>query len=135
MLLRPGNVGSNTFTDHRDVLAAALKQVPARFRRQLIVRVDGAAASHDLITHFLSLSTPRKKLLFTCGWTIRPTDEDALRQFPADAWKPGITQDGRPEDDKDAAEITGLMTRPGTGQAGSAGSPAGSGRPVGTCVT
>ncbi len=32
MLLRPGNAGSNTFTDHRDVLAAAIRQVPARFR-------------------------------------------------------------------------------------------------------
>jgi hypothetical protein len=113
MLLRPGNAGSNTFTDHKGVLAAALKQVPARFRRQVIVRVDGAGASHDLIAHFLSLSTPRKKLLFTCGWTIMPTDEDAIRQVPAAAWKPGITQDGEPEDDKDVAEITGLMTRAG----------------------
>ena len=30
MLLRPGNAGSNTFTDHQEVLAAALKQVPSR---------------------------------------------------------------------------------------------------------
>ena len=43
MLLRPGNAGSNTFTDHRDVLAAAIRQVPARFRRKILVRVDGAA--------------------------------------------------------------------------------------------
>jgi Transposase DDE domain group 1 len=32
MLLRPGNAGSNTFTDHKEVLAAAIGQVPARFR-------------------------------------------------------------------------------------------------------
>jgi hypothetical protein len=31
MLLRPGNAGSDT-TDHRDVLAAALRQVPVWFR-------------------------------------------------------------------------------------------------------
>ncbi len=30
MLLRPGNAGSNTFTDHKEVLDRALKQVPAR---------------------------------------------------------------------------------------------------------
>jgi hypothetical protein len=47
MLLRPGNAGSNTFTDHKEVLAAAPRQVPARFRRQLLIRVDGAGASHD----------------------------------------------------------------------------------------
>ena len=113
MLLRPGNAGSNTFTDHKEVLAAALRQVPARFRRKLIVRVDGAGASHDLIEHLLSLSTPAKKVLFTCGWTIMTADGDAIRQVPAGAWKPGTTQDSRAEQDKDVAEITGLMTRAG----------------------
>ena len=113
MLLRPGNAGSNTFTDHKEVLAAALRQVPARFRRKILVRVDGAGASHDLIGHLLSLSTPRKKVLFTCGWSIMDADEDAIRQLPAAAWKPGITQDGRAEQDKDVAEITGLTTRAG----------------------
>ena len=49
----------NTFTDHRDVLAAAIRQVPARSRRKILVRVDGAGASHDLIAHLLSLATPR----------------------------------------------------------------------------
>ena len=34
MLLRPGNAGSNTFTDHKEVLDRALKQVPAPFRKR-----------------------------------------------------------------------------------------------------
>ena len=46
MLLRPGNAGSNTFTDHKEVLAAAIRQVPARFRKKILIRVDGAGASH-----------------------------------------------------------------------------------------
>ena len=109
----PGNAGSNTFTDHKEVLAAAIRQVPARFRRKILVRVDGAGASHDLIRHLLSLSSPRRIVLFTCGWTITAADEDAIRQVPAGAWKPGTAQDGTIEDDKDVAEITGLMTRAG----------------------
>jgi hypothetical protein len=113
MLLRPGNAGSNTFTDHQEVPAAALRQVPARFRRKILVRVDGAGASHDLIGHLLSLSSPRKTLLFTCGQMITAADEDAVRQVPAGARKPGTRQDGSPEDDKDTAEVTGLMTRAG----------------------
>jgi hypothetical protein len=111
MLLRPGNAGSNTFTDHQEVLAAALRQVPSRFRRKIMVRVDGAGASHDLIGHLLSLTSPRRKVLFTCGWTIMPADEDAIRLLPAGAWKPGTAQDGTAEEDKDVAEITGLMSR------------------------
>ena len=81
MLLRPGNAGSNTFTDHREVLTAAIRQVPSRFRRKILVRVDGAGASHDLIGHLLSLSSPRRTLRFTCGWTIRPEDEDAREYY------------------------------------------------------
>jgi hypothetical protein len=113
MLLRPGSDGSNTFSDHKTVLTDALKQVPAGFRRKILVRVDGAGASHKLIEHLLSLSTVRKTVLFTCGWTILDADEQAIAALPAAAWEAGLRQDGRPEDDKDAAEITHLMSRAG----------------------
>ena len=43
MLLRPGNAGSNTFADHLAVLTAAIRQIPARMRSKLLVRVDGPA--------------------------------------------------------------------------------------------
>jgi hypothetical protein len=113
MLLRPGNAGSNTFTDHRDVLAAAIRQVPARFRARVLVRVDGAGASHDLVKHLLSMSSPRRTVLFTCGWMITGADEQAIMQVPAGAWKPGTGQDGAAEEDKGVAEITDLMSRAG----------------------
>ena len=118
MLLRPGNAGSNTFTDHKDVLDDGIRQVPARFRRRILVRIDGAGASHDLVKHLLGMSSPRRILLFTCGWMITPADEDAIKMVPADAWKPGIAQDGEIEEDKHVAEITHLMTRAGNWPAG-----------------
>ena len=43
MLLRPGNAGSSTFADHLTVLTAAIRQIPARMRSKLLVRVDGPA--------------------------------------------------------------------------------------------
>ena len=113
MLLRPGNAGSNTFADHKEVLAAALRQVPACLRRRLLIRIDGAGASHELIEHLLGMSSPQWKVLFTCGWAITGTDEAAIMAIPAGAWKPGIAQDGSVEQDKDIAEITGLMSRAG----------------------
>ena len=113
MLLRPGSAGSNTFTDHRDVLAAARRQVPARFRRQVLVRADGAGASHELIDHLLSLSSPRRAVLFTCGWMITGADEAAIMAVPQNSWKPGAAQDGAVEEDKDVTEITHLMSRAG----------------------
>jgi hypothetical protein len=50
MLLRPGNAGSSTVSDHIEVLAAALAELPARWRSKLLIRIDGAGASHDLVT-------------------------------------------------------------------------------------
>jgi len=111
MQLRPGNAGSNTFTDHKEVLGRALKQVPLRFRRRVMVRIDGAGASHDLVRHLLALSSPRRTVLFTCGWMITAADEAAIAQVPEAAWKPGVRQDGTAEQDKEVAEITGLMSR------------------------
>ncbi len=111
MLLRPGNAGPDTFTDHEEVLASALRQVPARLRRRIMVRAGGARASHELIKHLLSLRSPRRKTLFTCGWMITAADEDAIRLLPAGAWKPGTAQDGGAGEDKAVAEITHLMTR------------------------
>jgi hypothetical protein len=100
---------SNTFADHKEVLSAALSQVPARLRRRLLIRVDGAGASHDLIGHLLGMSSPQWKVMFTCGWAITEADEAAIMALPADAWKPGIRQDGSIEQDKGVAEVTGLM--------------------------
>jgi Transposase DDE domain group 1 len=74
MLLRPGNAGSNTFADHLAVLTAAIRQIPSRMRSRLLVRVDGAGASHELIDHLLSLSSRRRTVLFTSGWAITAAD-------------------------------------------------------------
>ena len=111
MLLRPGNAGSNTFADHAAVLTAAIRQIPSRMRSRLLVRVDGAGASHELITHLLSLSTKRRTVLFTCGWAITGADEQAIRLLPATAWQTAVDQDGAVQQDKHVAELTHLMSR------------------------
>jgi hypothetical protein len=111
MLLRPGNAGSNTFADHLAVLSAAIRQIPACMRSRLLVRADGAGASHELVTHLLSLSTPRRRVLFTCGWMITGADEQAIRLLPRGAWQAAVDQDGNVQEDKHAAEITHLLSR------------------------
>ena len=114
MLLRPGNAGSNTFADHAAVLTAAIRQIPSRMRSRLLVRVDGAGASHELISHLLSLSSRRRTVLFTCGWAITEADEQAIRLLPAAAWKAAVDQDGAVQEDKHVAEITHLLSRAGS---------------------
>ena len=111
MLLRPGNAGSNTFTDHAAVLTAALRQIPRRMRSRLLVRVDGVGASHELITHLLSLAGRCRTVLFSCGWAITEADEQAIRLLPAAAWQAGLEQNGAVQEEKHVAEITHLLSR------------------------
>jgi hypothetical protein len=111
MLLRAGNAGSNTVTDHLQVLGDALAQIPAGRGSRLLIRVDGAGATHDLVKHLLTLTTRRRTVLFTCGWMITEADEAAIAALPADAWKPGIAQDGTVQKNCHVAEITHLTSR------------------------
>jgi nucleotide-binding universal stress UspA family protein len=47
--LRPGNAGSNYAGDHIEVLTRAIAQIPAEHRRHLLIRADGAGATHQLL--------------------------------------------------------------------------------------
>jgi hypothetical protein len=46
--LRPGNAGANIATDHLDVLAGAIAQIPAPHRRHLLIRGESATST---VTH------------------------------------------------------------------------------------
>lgn len=47
--LRAGNAGSNTTSDHIEVLTDAIAQVSGTYRRKLLIRSDRAGASHGLL--------------------------------------------------------------------------------------
>ncbi|MEU3657838.1 hypothetical protein AB0E67_34815 [Streptomyces sp. NPDC032161] len=53
MELRAGNAGANTVDCHARVLAAALDQIPHSSQSKILVRVDGAGATHGLLQHFV----------------------------------------------------------------------------------
>ena len=111
MRLRPGNAGSNTAADHISVLAQAIAQIPARFRRHLIIRCDGAGASHELIEHITALNGSRRRVHFVVGWKVTEHDETAIGKLPPASWRPAVEQDGLAQDDADVAEITWLNER------------------------
>jgi hypothetical protein len=48
-MLRTGKAGSNTAADHIEVLTEAIAQIPAKHRKRLLIRSDGAGASHKLL--------------------------------------------------------------------------------------
>src|SRR5262249_37936697 len=73
MLLRAGTAGSNTVADHLRVLAEAFDQIPVRYRRKILVRVDGAGATHELLEHLHQINSLWRSVRFTVGWTITDT--------------------------------------------------------------
>ncbi len=103
----------NTASEHITVLAEALAQLPRGYRRKILIRLDGAGASHALIEHLLSLSTARRKVLFTSGFTITALDEAAIAELPEHAWTHAIEQDGSIDPVAQVAELTGLWRRTG----------------------
>ena len=48
---RKGNAGSNTASDHIAIIDAAIAAIPAKWRKNLLITIDGAGSSHDAVDH------------------------------------------------------------------------------------
>jgi hypothetical protein len=71
LLLRKGSAGSNTVTDHIEVLDEAITQIPASYRRNLLITVDGAGSSHGLVDHLTTLNASRWRTVhYSIGWDL-----------------------------------------------------------------
>jgi len=93
-MLRRGSAGSNTAADHLAITDAAIAALPPGFRRRLMVTVDGAGASHDLIARLDKLAARRGyELTYSVGWALGERERAALRLVPEQAWQ--IAIDGR----------------------------------------
>ena len=108
--LRPGNAGANTATDHIDVLGRAIKQIPPAHRRRLLVRADGAGATHALLD-WLTIQDAKRgaSVEFSVGFATTQRVREAINIVPEWVWTPAMGTDGDPRDGADVAELTGLL--------------------------
>jgi hypothetical protein len=96
-LFRKGSAGSNTAADHIEVLDAAVAALPAAYRRRLVVTVDGAGASHELVSHLHKLAArPGHQLVYSVGWDFGQRERVAVGRVPDKAWQIAIDPDGAP---------------------------------------
>ncbi|MGH3926429.1 MAG: hypothetical protein ACRDTT_26800 [Pseudonocardiaceae bacterium] len=112
LLLRTGAAGSNTVADHIEVLNEAITQVPARYRRDLLITIDGAGASHGLVDHLSTLnSRPGYRVHYSIGWDLGERERLALGRVPTTAWGQVLDTDGAPRDPAEAGvvELTALL--------------------------
>jgi hypothetical protein len=102
-MLRPGNAGANTASDHKLVLDRALAQVPAEFIEslQILVRADRAGATHELADYCREAS-----LRFSLGYDLTEAVRAAILETPEDAWIPALDQDGSERKNGEVCELT-----------------------------
>jgi len=110
VMLRPGNAGSNTAADHIAITDAAVAQIPARYRRKMLVTCDGAGATHALVQHVTGLNArPGYQPHYSVGFDFDERIRDVLPRLPGSAWTPALDADGAPRPDAQVAELTGLL--------------------------
>jgi hypothetical protein len=110
MRLRPGNANANTTADHVEVLTAAIKQLPAGQRKRLLVRTDGAGASHGLLDWLTGLDAKRgRSVEYSVGFPVTEPVRQAIAKVPKEAWQVALDADGQVREHADVAEITGLL--------------------------
>jgi hypothetical protein len=101
--LRPGNAGANTATDQIAVAEQAIAQIPAEHIEdiELLLRVDSAGASHELLDFCHD-----GRIRFCVGYDLTETVRAAILEMPDSAWVSAQDQDGRPRPNGEVCEIT-----------------------------
>ncbi|WP_030600218.1 IS1380 family transposase [Streptomyces fulvoviolaceus] len=106
-LLRPGNAGSNTASDHIATAQLALAQLPKALRRgrQTLIRTDSAGGTHAFLNW---LSKPGRWLSYSVGMTITDTLHQAVLKIPKKAWTPAYDAGATERPGAWVAEITDI---------------------------
>lgn len=108
--LRAGRAGSSTAADHIEVLAAAIAQVPGTHRKDLLLRSDGAGASHDLLDWLTTQGQVRGRTLeYSVGFAITDKIREAIAVVPKTTWVSAVDADNGVRAGGDVAELTGLV--------------------------
>jgi hypothetical protein len=83
-ILRPGNAGANTASDHIAVLELALAQLPAgAASRGTLVRCDSGGATHDFLDEVV-----KRGLSFSVGCDLTEKVRETILALPEHAWLP-----------------------------------------------
>jgi Transposase DDE domain group 1 len=115
VMLRPGNAGSFTAADHIAVLKAAFAQIPAEWRTDVLVTIDGAGASHDVVDYLTSLNTSAahgnrgRRVEYTIGWPVDDRTQAGIDELRERDWGPALDTDGDVDPNAQVADLTGIL--------------------------
>ncbi|MFG2677288.1 transposase [Streptomyces sp. NPDC048445] len=108
--LRPGSAGANTASDHIEVCAQGLRQLPTRRRRKVLFRADGAGATREYLRWITDGGGNKANTWqYSVGWTREEDFWTQLAKVPATAWSTALDAKGKPREDAALVEITGML--------------------------
>jgi len=107
--LRPGKASPWNKDDHVTTFAAALAQLPASERDQVLVRADTGACSKLFLHHITDLG-----LEYSIGFQAQDTVKAAIEAIPEQAWRAAVDSNGEPREGAQIAELTAWMPAPVT---------------------
>jgi Transposase DDE domain group 1 len=90
-LLRPGNAGANTASDHVEVLSRAVEQLPDQRPDEVVVRCDSGGATHDFLDVVVEMG-----MCFSVGYDLTQPVRAAILRMPESAWIPAVQTSGEP---------------------------------------
>ena len=105
-LLRAGNAGSNTASEHIEATRLGLAQLPRRLRRRVLVRADSGGGTQDFLAW---LTKPGRRLAYSVGFTITDDVQQAILNLPDRVWEPAYDAGGQVRPGAWVAEITGML--------------------------
>ena len=101
-VLRPGNAGANTATDHFEVLQLALEQLPeADLKREILARADIGGRTHAFISDCREAG-----IRFSVGYEVDARVREAIAELPDSAWQAAIDGDGTEREGAQVTELT-----------------------------
>jgi hypothetical protein len=101
-MLRPGNAGSNTATDHFGVLEMALEQLPAEaLESEILARADVGGATHAFTGDCRSAD-----IRFSVGYEVDERLRAAILSLAESAWAEAIDGHGEPREGAWVAELS-----------------------------
>ena len=116
-MLRPGNAGANTATDHVKMLDAALAQLPPTWQtghhvdddaasvvHPILVRADSAGATHGFVDALVE-----RNISYSIGFDVDGRVRDALMLAQEEDWVPAVEGDGSRRPGAWVIELTALV--------------------------
>jgi hypothetical protein len=101
-ILRPGNAGANTASDHFEVLQLALEQLPSQdLEREILVRADIGGR-----THAFTADCREAGIRFSVGYEVDERVRAAIVELPDPAWQAAIDGAGELREGAEVTELT-----------------------------